>query len=69
MASRQVVRGTIRLVGADRCMFGSSFPVDSLCASFKDISNGFANIVAGMSAAEWPQIFHDNALRLYDIGR
>ena len=50
-------------------MFGSNFPVDSLCASFKDIFNGFASIVADISSTEWRQLFHDNALRLYDIGR
>lgn len=67
--NRQVARDTIELFGTDRCMFGSNFPVDSLCASFKDIFDGFASIVADLSATEQRQLFHDNALRLYDMHR
>ena len=37
---------TIALFGVDRCMFASNFPVDSLCASFDDIFNGFAAITS-----------------------
>ena len=36
-ANRNVVRDTISIFGVDRCMFGSNFPVDRLCATFNDI--------------------------------
>jgi predicted TIM-barrel fold metal-dependent hydrolase len=64
-ANRPVVRETIELFGADRCMFGSNYPVDSLCASFEDIFRGFADIVADLSAPDRRKLFHDNALRIY----
>lgn len=63
--NRSVVLDAIALFGVARCMFGSNFPVDSLCASFEDIFRGFAGIVADFSEAEQRQLFHDNALRLY----
>lgn len=63
--NRSVVLDAIALFGVARCMLGSNFPVDSLCASFEDIFNGFAAIVADFSEAERRQLFHDNAQRLY----
>ncbi|MDH5538663.1 MAG: amidohydrolase family protein, partial [Rhizobacter sp.] len=62
---RDVVRHTIDLFGPARCMFASNFPVDSLCGSFATIFNGFAEIVADLSADEQRGLFHDNAIRIY----
>ena len=66
-ANRAVVLTTIELFGPQRCMFASNFPVDSLCASFTDIFAGFDAIVADFSDAERRALFHDNAMRLYQI--
>ncbi len=63
--NRPVVRQSIELFGVDRCMFGSNYPVDRLCASFEDIFSGFARMVVDLSASEQRQLFHDNARRLY----
>ncbi len=64
-AGRPVVLETIALFGIDRCMFASNYPVDSLCASFKDIFDGFAQIVADVTPADRRKLFHDNARRIY----
>ena len=64
-ANRAVVLTTIELFGAQRCMFASNFPVDSLCASFTEIFAGFDAIVADFSDAERRALFHDNAVRIY----
>jgi predicted TIM-barrel fold metal-dependent hydrolase len=48
-------------------MFASNFPVDSLCATFREIFDGFRSIVADFSAHEQRALFHDNALRHYAI--
>lgn len=66
-ANREVVLTTIDLFGADRCLFASNFPVDSLCASFDEIFGGFDAIVADFSQADRRALFHDNAMRLYRI--
>jgi len=64
---RPLVLETIDIFGADRCMFASNFPVDSLCASFHTIFGGFREIVRGFPAGEQRALFHDNALRIYGM--
>jgi len=62
---REVVRDTIRLFGADRCMVGSNFPVDSLCASYDAIFSGLKTITADLPASLRQDLFHDTAMRIY----
>ena len=60
-----IVRTAIELFGAQRTMFGSNFPVDSLCASFSELLLGFRTIVQPMPVAEQAAFFHDTAKRIY----
>lgn len=64
-ANGNIVRTVIELFGASRCMFASNFPVDSLCASFATIFDGFRSIVRDLSADEQRGLFSDNAIRIY----
>ncbi len=64
-ANRDIVRTVIDLFGPARCMFASNFPVDSLCASFATIFDGFRAIVSDLSADEQRALFRDNAIRIY----
>ena len=66
--NREIVLTTIELFGADRCMFASNFPVDSLCASFDTIFSGFREIVPDFPDNEQRALFHDNARRIYAMG-
>lgn len=66
-ANRDLVLTVIDRFGVDRCMFASNFPVDSLCATFREIYDGFRAIVAGLSAGEQRALFHDNAIAHYAI--
>jgi predicted TIM-barrel fold metal-dependent hydrolase len=63
--NREVVLTAIELFGAERAMFASNFPVDSLCASFAEIYAGFREIVKDFGALEQRALFHDNAVRIY----
>jgi predicted TIM-barrel fold metal-dependent hydrolase len=65
--NREVVLTTIGLFGVERCMFGSNFPVDGLCATFDEIYGGFGAITQELSASERQALFHDNAVRIYAI--
>ena len=65
--NRQVVLTTIELFGPDRCMFASNYPVDSVCASFDTIFDGFKAIVADLPETDQRKLFRDNALREYRI--
>jgi predicted TIM-barrel fold metal-dependent hydrolase len=64
-ANSGIVRTTIDLFGVERCMFASNFPVDSLCATFTTIYQGFRRIVRDFSPEEQRALFHDNAMRIY----
>jgi predicted TIM-barrel fold metal-dependent hydrolase len=65
--NREVVLTTIDLFGVDRSMFGSNFPVDSVCGDLRTIFSGYKTITAGFSADERRKMFHDNAIRIYRI--
>ncbi len=67
-ANGWIVRTTIALFGPQRCMFASNFPVDSLCATFDEIYDGFFEIVKDMSGADRRRLFHDNAVAFYAPG-
>ena len=64
---RRVVLEVIDLFGVERCMFGSNYPVDSLCASYQSIFEGFAACVSGFSEQDRSLLFVENARRLYRI--
>ncbi len=66
-ANREVVRATIEIFGAPRCMFASNFPVDGLCATFDAIFSGFKAIVRDLPAVDQRGLFHDNAVRIYRL--
>jgi len=60
-----IVREVIAMVGCDRAMFASNFPVDSLCGSFDDIYSGFKSIVADFPSADQQRLFYSNAQQVY----
>jgi predicted TIM-barrel fold metal-dependent hydrolase len=65
--NREIVLTVVDLFGVERCMFGSNFPVDSLCARFDEIYEGFDVITANFSTDDRRRLFHDNAVRIYAI--
>lgn len=68
-ANRDIVLAAIDIFGIERAMFASNFPVDGLCASFDAIVTGMLAIVRDFAAAEQRALFHDNAIRIYDMER
>jgi predicted TIM-barrel fold metal-dependent hydrolase len=63
-----VVRSIIDLFGPDRTMFGSNFPVDSLCAGFAEIVTGMQRILAGYERDAQAAFFGGTARRVYRLG-
>ncbi len=57
----------IEAFGADRCMFASNFPVDSMCGSFDDLYTTFSTVTAGLDRATRDQLFAGTAERVYRI--
>jgi predicted TIM-barrel fold metal-dependent hydrolase len=66
-ANVPIIRDTISIFGADRCMFASNFPVDSLVASYEVLLAGFLAAIAGRSDADRRKLLHDNAQRVYRL--
>ena len=62
-----VVRDAIRVMGWQKCLFASNFPVDGLCASFDVIFSAFKQAVADRPREQIRALFHDNARALYRI--
>jgi predicted TIM-barrel fold metal-dependent hydrolase len=65
---RPIVLETIEAFGADRSMFASNFPVDSLYSSFQDLYAAFDAITADFSTTERRLLFADTARRVYRLG-
>ena len=66
-ANVPIIRNTIEIFGADRCMFASNFPVDSLAASYKTLLEGFTAAIADHTPAQRQMLLHDNAQRIYRL--
>jgi len=64
---RPWVLETIDIVGVDRCIFASNFPVDSLFSDYRTVWNAYDEITADFSGGERAKLFHDNAERFYRI--
>ncbi|GJG96883.1 amidohydrolase [Cupriavidus pauculus] len=62
-----VIRDAIAIVGADRCMFASNYPVDSLVAPYATILAGFIAAISIYPQAQQCALLHDNAARIYRL--
>ncbi len=58
----------IEAFGADRCMFASNFPVDSMAGSFDELYTTFDSVTSGLSdAAREVALFAGTAERIYRL--
>lgn len=65
--NRPVIQDALRIVGVERCMFASNYPVDSLVGTFDTIYSGFDVATAGLPATARRALFCENAARIYRI--
>ena len=63
----QLVRETVALFGADRCLFGSNFPIEKLWTSYAELVDAFLAAAAGLSDAEQRAIFAGTARHVYRL--
>jgi predicted TIM-barrel fold metal-dependent hydrolase len=62
-----IVRDTVAMFGADRCLFGSNFPIEKLWTQYADLIAAYRAAVAGYSAADQKKMLHDTAVRVYRL--
>lgn len=63
----QMIAETEALFGADRCMFGSNFPIEKLWTSYADLLAAFRAGTAELSEAKQTAIFNTTAARVYRL--
>lgn len=63
----RVIRETVEIFGAQRCMFASNLPVSGLRAPFAEVVRTVAEALAPLDAAARDAIWCGNALRVYRI--
>lgn len=64
---RPVIEETVAMFGADRCMFGSNFPVEKLWTSYADVVAVTDASLARLSDGERAAVWHDTASRVYRV--
>ena len=62
-----IIRETIALFGADRCMYGSNFPIEKLWTDYRSLYSTFRACIAHLAEGEQAAILHDTAARIYDL--
>jgi predicted TIM-barrel fold metal-dependent hydrolase len=62
-----IVAETVAFFGADRCLFGSNFPIEKLWTDYKTLYRSFRSAISDMSDREQAAILHDTAARLYRL--
>lgn len=66
---RPYVETCIEAFGAQRCMFESNFPMDKQSCGCGVLWNAFKRITAGCSARDKAALYHDTAVRVYELPR
>jgi predicted TIM-barrel fold metal-dependent hydrolase len=62
-----IARETITLFGAERCLFGSNFPIEKLWSSYDGLIQAYRAALADYPAQTQKKIFSTTAKRVYRI--
>jgi predicted TIM-barrel fold metal-dependent hydrolase len=62
-----VINGTVAIFGAERCLFGSNFPIEKLWTSYRDLVDAFRTATAPLRCDERNAIFTTAAARVYRL--
>jgi predicted TIM-barrel fold metal-dependent hydrolase len=62
-----IIRETVAMFGAKRCLYGSNFPIEKLWTDYGSLYRTFRNAIAHLGEGEQAAILHDTAARLYRI--
>lgn len=63
----EMIVETEKLFGANRCMFGSNFPIEKLWTDYATLFAAFRKGAKGLSQKAQQAIFHDTAARVYRL--
>jgi len=60
-----VIHQTVAIFGADRCLFGSNFPIEKLWTNYADLATTHRGAVGHFRPKEQLALLHGNARRVY----
>ena len=63
----RMVRGTVEMFGANRCMFGSNFPIEKIWTGMRDIVDSFRAATEYLVPEQRDAIFQLTAERVYRL--
>ncbi|MEP2532098.1 amidohydrolase family protein [Shimia sp.] len=64
---RDMIEETEKIFGANRCLFGSNYPIEKLWTRYSDLFDAFRQGAAHLSQSAQEAIFHDTAMRVYRL--
>lgn len=64
----EIVRETVASFGADRCLYGSNFPIEKLWTDYAALLAAHRAAVADLGEAERDAVFRGTATRVYRLG-
>lgn len=62
-----MIRETVAIFGAKRCMFGSNFPIEKIWTSYAELFAAFQKGASELSKPQQKLIFNDTAKRVYRL--
>ncbi|MET0678494.1 MAG: amidohydrolase family protein [Bradyrhizobium sp.] len=62
-----VIAETVALFGAERCLFGSNFPIEKLWTSYRVLVDAYRAAAAPLGAQERDALFRTTAIRVYRL--
>jgi predicted TIM-barrel fold metal-dependent hydrolase len=62
-----VLTDTVAIFGAERCLFGSNFPIEKLWTSYRELVDAHCAAAAGLRADQRAAIFRTTAARVYRL--
>jgi predicted TIM-barrel fold metal-dependent hydrolase len=63
----EVLRETVGIFGAGRCLFGSNFPIEKLWTSYAALVEAYRRAASALAERDQQSIFHGAAMRVYRI--
>jgi predicted TIM-barrel fold metal-dependent hydrolase len=62
-----VLTDTVAIFGAERCLFGSNFPIEKLWTSYRELVDAFRAAAAKLTTQQQDAIFRTTATRVYRL--
>ncbi len=62
-----VVGQTIEMFGADRCLFGSNYPIEKLWTSYADLVEAYRSVMSSFDEETQGAVFSGTATRVYRL--